>query len=254
MTEPDRNLDVLADGEPVAGFRHARLTGRDALGLYPTPFTLRLLNLAEAEYLKLSAAKTLSVRHGSSVLASGSISDVYRRTVPEGTLTEAVFAAGLSLWEAPVSLSVEAGVSVSETVRRILKASGTGIRLLSFPGNDPARNRGQAFFGRAAECVEEALSAAGARGTLTEAGLCVVPAKRLPVSLFLGPDDLPEDPVFVGKNLLLLRTGITGWPLGKQVSVKWKNGSAEGLVRERAVEADNLEGKWQSELLLEVTL
>ena len=48
-----------------------------------------------------------------------------------------------------------------------------------------------------------------------------------------------------------LRTRITGWPLGKTVRVKWKDGSLEGLVPERSVNADNLEGEWVSELLLE---
>ena len=82
---------------------------------------------------------------------------------------------GLPLWEAQVSLSVEAGVTVSETVNRILESSGTGIPLLSFPGKDPVMTRPQAFYGRAAECVDEALSAARARGYLTEAGLGIVP-------------------------------------------------------------------------------
>ena len=36
-------------------------------------------------------------------------------------------------------------------------------------------SRLQAFYGRAAECVNEALSAAKARGYLTEAGLGIVP-------------------------------------------------------------------------------
>jgi len=252
MTDLNRTLSIFADGEPVTGFRHARLTGRDALGLYPMPFTLRLWNLAEEEYLKLEAAKTLAVLHGNSVLACGTVSDVYRKTIPEGTLTEAVFAAGLSLWEAPVSLSVEAGVSVSETVRRILEASGTGIRLLSFPGNDPVRTRGQAFSGRAAECVEEALSAAGARGTLTETGLCVIPAEGLPVTVTLTEPELAGAPAQAGKRLLLVRTAPVGWPLGKAMAVKWKNESGEGLVTERSIDADNLEGNWQAELLMEI--
>jgi hypothetical protein len=57
--------------------------------------------------------------------------------------------------------------------------------------------------------------------------------------------------VEAGEGLLLLRTRITGWPLGKTVQVKWKDGSLEGLVLERSVNADNLEGEWGSELLLE---
>ncbi len=254
MTDLSRELAVLADGGPLTGFTRARLTGRDALGLYPKPFTLRVWNLAEEAYLALAAARILSVRRGDSVLAAGTVTDVCRQTVPEGTVTEAVFSPGIRLWDAPVSLSTEAGLSVSETVRRILEVSGTGIPLLSFPGRDPVRTRGQAFCGRAAECVEEALSAAGAWGYLTDAGLCVVPGEGLPVSMALSADDLLDEPVAVGDGLLLLRTRVTGWPLGKMISVKWKDGSAEGLVLERSVDADTAEGNWQCELLMELTV
>ena len=249
--ELSRALSVYADGKALTGFRHAYLSGRDALGLYPMPFILRLWNLADSDYHMLQAAAGISVMHGQSVLAAGRVSDVYLRLVPEGRITEVVFAAGLGLWETPVSLSVEAGVSVSETVRRILEASGTGIPLLSFPGEDPVRSRGQAFYGRAAECIEEALTAAGARGYLTESGLCVVPAEGLAVSMDLSSADLLSDPVFVGNGQMLLRTRITGWPLGKRIRVKWKDGSQAGLVLERSVDADNLEGKWESEMLIE---
>lgn len=252
MNELNRELSVRADGEPVTGFRHARLTGRDCLGLCPMPFTLRIWNLAESDYYRLCAAGNIAVSSADSVLAAGAVSDVYRHTVPEGTLTEVVFSAGLPIWEAPVSLSVEAGVTVSETVRRILDESGTGIPLLSFPGEDPVRSRAQAFYGRAAECIEEALSAAGTRGYLTKAGLCVVPSSGLPVSMELSDADLLDDPVKVGAGLLLLRTRITGWPLGKTVTVRWKGVAVNGLVRERNVDADNLEGNWEAALLLQM--
>ena len=250
----NRTLSVFADGRPVAGFAHARITGRDALGLYPTPFTLELWNPADSDYHLLRGVKTVSVLHGGAVLASGRLSDVYRKTGPEGSVTKVVFAAGLNLWETQVSLSVEAGVSVSETVRRILEASGTSVRLLSFPGEDPVRSRAQAFYGRASECVEEALSAAGARCCLTPSGLCVIPSSGLPVSMELSDADLIDAPSRVGKNLVVLRTRVTGWPLGKQVSVKWKDQAFEGLVTERSVDSDNLEGNWQSELLVECVI
>ena len=252
MPDITRTLSILADGTPVTGFNHARLTGTDSVGLEPMPFTLRLWNLADSDYYLLSAAKRFSVLHGDSVLAAGDISDVFRHPVPEGRITEVIFSSGLSLWEAPVSLSVEAGVSVSETVRRILSASGTGAALLSFPGEDPVRTRGQAFFGRAAECVEEALSAAGARGCLTDAELCIVPSSGLPVSMTLSEADLTDAPVRTCSRLLVLRTRPTGWPLGKKISVSWKGERYEGLVTERSVDADNLEGNWQAELLIDL--
>lgn len=234
------------------GFRRARLTGRDALGLSPMPFFLKLWNASEETLGQLSAAKEIAVLSGNSVLASGTLAGLCRVPAPEGTVTEAVFSPGLKLWEAAVSLSVEAGVLVSETVRRILAASGTGLSLLSFPGRDPVRTRGQAFRGRAAECLETALSAAGARGCLTPAGLCVIPEDRLPVTLTLTEEDLLDPPSPAG-NHLLLRTKPVGWPLGKTVLVQWKNGSAVGSVTERALDADNMEGNWQCELLLELS-
>ena len=252
MQSISRNLTVTADGFPLTGFRRARLTGRDTLGLCPMPFTLRLWNLSDSGYYLLAASKELSVSSGDAVLASGAVSDVYRRMTPEGRITEVVFSPALSLWEAPVSLSLEAGASVSETIRRILEASGTGISLLSFPGSDPVRTRGQAFAGRAAECVAEALSAASARGCLTAAGLCVVPAEGLPVSMALTEADLTDEPVPAGGRLLTVKTRPIGWPLGKTVSITWKGTAATGLVTERSIAADNMEGPWQAELLMEV--
>lgn len=247
----NRSLTVLADGQPVRGFRRARLMGRDTLGLLPLPFVLRVWNLGDDGYYALFAAKQLSVMHEDSVLASGQVSSVYRRTVPEGTVTEVAFSPGLTLWEAQVSLSVKPGVTVSETVRRILENSGTGIPLLSFPGNDPVFSRPQAFHGRAAECICEVLSAAGARACLTQAGLCVIPASGLPESMVLTESDLVDEPVRTG-DFAVLRTSPMGWPLGKQVSVSWKGGTLEGLVTERSVDADTMEGNWQSEMILEV--
>ena len=252
MTELNRTLRILADGEPVTGFRRVRLTGRDGVGLFPMPFRLCLWNPEESAYGRLSAAKEVSVLQGNTVLAAGTVCDVCRGTAPEGSVTEIVFSAGIRLWEAAASLSVEAGVTVSETVRRILAASGAGISLLSFPGEDPVRTRGQAFSGRAAECVMAALSAAGARGCLAPAGLCVVPTAGLPASLVLTERELLDVPARAGKNLLRLRTGPLGWLPGKTAAVEWQGRSAEGTVLERSVDADNMEGPWESELLMEI--
>ena len=252
MNDLFRKLTILADGEPLIGFRHVRLSGVDTIGLYPMPFTLRIWNLADSDYWRLVAAKEVTVLPEDSILAAGMISDLCRSAVQEGMMTEIVFSAGLQLWEAPVSLSVESGVSVSETVRRILETSGTGITLLSFPGEDPVRSRGQVFSDRAAECVEIALSAAKARCCLTPSGLCVIPASGLPVSMELTEKDLIDAPSRAGNGLRILRTRVTGWLPGKMVTVNWKGESFSGLVTERSIDADNMEGNWQAELIIEV--
>ena len=188
-----------------------------------------------------------------SCLASGQVSDVFCRTVPEGTVTAAAFSLGLDLWEAQVSLSVDSGVSVSETVRRLLDASGTGIRLLSFPGADPVCSRGRAFFGRAAECIGEALSGAGAGGYLVPAGLCVVPAAPLPATLHLSEKDLTDRPSFAdGGKKMILSTTVTGFQPGEEMTLETGGKAFSGLIMERMTEADTAIGPWSAQLLIEL--
>ena len=202
--------------------------------MFPSPFTLRLWNLPEKSFLQLSRAASVSVQCGDSCLAAGTVTDVCRQTVPEGTLTEAVFSPGLALWEAQVSLSVPAGTSVADTIRAILTASGTDIPLLTDSWLDSASSRSQAFFGRAVECVSSVLSATSvdatphsgdrslrltsapsnhpplavdgaspavmARAVLVPSGLYIVPPSGLPVSLLLSEQDLMDAPVFAGRK------------------------------------------------------
>lgn len=248
----DRTLSVFADGEQLAGQAHAFLSGREAVGLYPMPYTLRLWNLSEDQYLLLSRAKYLSVEHDGSVLAAGDVADAFRYLVEDGTVTVVCFSLGLKLWEAPVSLSLEAGKTVSETVREILAASGTDISLLGYTGHDPLFLRGQAVFGRAAECAGTALSAARARGYLVPAGLCVLPESDLPVSMVISEEDMLAAPEFPSGDLAVLRLKVTGWPIGKKVEVRWQGKVLTGIVAERLTEADSQSGPWYSEILLEV--
>ncbi len=270
MEEMNRELTVLADGGLFAPGTRFRLSGKTAIGLYPSLFTLQAWNLSDPDVFRLMNTRELSVLQGDSCLAFGMISDVFRQTVPEGTITTAAFSLGLNLWEAPVSLSVEAGVPVSETVRRILAASGTGIPLLSFPGPDPVYSRGQAWYGRAAECITEALSRAGqpadagrtagcaacavcARPYLVPAGLCVIPAEPLPATLHLTGKDLTDQPMIAdhGKKLILSTT-VTGFQPGEEMSLEYGGQHYAGLILERLVEADSISGPWRSQLLVQL--
>ena len=248
----ERMLTVLAGGEPVSGYARVRLTGSNALNLYPSLFTLRLWNLPEDQYLLLSRGKYISVEHDGSVLAAGDAADVFRSLTEEGSVTDVCFSPVLKLWEAPVSLSLEAGRTVSETVQEILAASGTGISLLTYTGPDPVFIRGQALFGRAAECVETALSAAGARGFLVPAGLCILPQEDPPVSVVIPEEDLQAAPEFPSGNLAVLRLKVAGWPVGKKTEVRWQGRILTGIIAERLVEADSQSGPWYTEILLEM--
>ena len=239
QNQMDRTLTILADDEHVTGYARARLLGAERLGLYPSLFMLHLWNVAEEDYLDV-------------VLVSGSVSDAFRSRGKSGTEAHVAIAPGLKLWEAPVSLSVEAGVTVSETVRQLLEASGTGIQLLSFPGEDPVITRGQAFYGRAAECIEEALGKAGARCCLVPSGLCVVPKEGLPVSMVLTEEDLTDVPSFNCGGDMVLRTGPVGWTLGKGVEVRYGGTVNRGLISERMINLDTGDGPWRVEVVVEL--
>ncbi len=253
MSETNRELTVLADDEPFASGYRFRLSGTTSVGLFPSRFTLQCWDLAEKDYQCLATAKTLSVLRGDSCLAYGAVSDVFRQTVPEGTLTIAAFSLGLDLWEAPVSLSVEAGASVSGTVSQLLASSGTGIPLLSFPGLDPIASRGQAFCGRAAEEIMTALSAASARAYLVPAGLCVVPADPLPATLHLSEADLTDLPMIADKGRkLILSTTVTGFQPGEEMTLEYHGIQYSGLILERMVEADTAQGLWMTQLMIEL--
>ena len=252
MSNLERNLSVVIDGNAVKSFSRAYLFGTDAIGLDPLPFTLRLWNLSDSDYNAFLAASNIVISCEDTILASGKITDVCRGTVPEGTVSEITFSPSIELWEAPVSLSVAAGKKVSETIEAILEASETGITLLAYSGSDPSFARGQAFFGRAAECVLAALSAASARICMVGSGVYVIPQEGLPVSMKISEKDLIDAPQQTGSNMLLLKTRAIGWPLGKEVEVSWGAMKKEGLVVMRSVNADNQDGDWESELLLEV--
>ena len=185
--------------------------------------------------------------------ASCQISDVYTQTVPEGTVTVAVFSLGLNLWNAEVSVSCPAGIVISDDVRAILEASGTGIQLLSFPGEDPQPLRGRAYVGKAADAVASALSQAGARGFLTPAGLQVIPKDPLPASLHLTEADLTDRPVFAdGGRKMILSTNVVGFQPGDEMTLSFEGTTTKGLIVSRLVDADSYAGPWRTQLLVEL--
>ena len=249
----DRMLTVLTDGVPFDAGCCFRLSGTTRIGLFPSLFVLECRNLPEPDICRLRNTKEIAVLREDSCLASGRVSDVFCRTAPEGTVTAVAFSRGLDLWESRVSVSVPAGVSVSETVRRLLSASGTGIRLLSFPGKDPVFPRGQAFCGRAAECVAEALSAAFACAYLVPAGLCVIPADPLPAALHLAEKDLTDRPAFAdGGRKMILSTAVTGFRPGEEMTLAWKGNTYSGRILERMTDADTGSGPWKTQLLVQL--
>ena len=253
-----RSLTVATDGEPLSFSGRVRIRGQDELSLFPALFTLELWNLPEEYFLRLFRARQISVSHDEACLVSGTISDVFRHQAQEGILTTAAISLGLDLWESVVSLTVPAGTLLSDAIRRILAASGTGIPLLSFPETDPVLPRSLSFFGRAVESVTSALSAASSRAMLTPSGLMVVPPGGLSEAVQITDTDLTDTVAFAGgaqrgtKQLAILSATVSGWRPGQTVEVRQGSVSFRGIIVSRSVDADTASGPWKSEMIVEV--
>ena len=248
-----RDFHVLLDGESFTQGTGFRLIGRVDLNLYPDLFVLQCRNLPKEGIFQLQNSRQISVLSNGSCLASGRISDVYTQTIPQGTVTIAAFSLGLDLWNAEVSVSCSAGTSISDDVRALLEASGTGIQLLSFPGEDSQPLRGRTYVGKASDAIASALSQAGARGFLTPAGLQVIPKDPLPASLHLTEADLTDRPVFADAGRkMILSTNVVGFQPGDEMTLSFEGTTTKGLVVSRLVDADSYAGPWKTELLIEI--
>ena len=256
MNELDRKLDVLVDGVLISDGCRVRLMGEAGLGLYPRLVTVSMLNVSESGYHAIRMNGRIEVRCGDSELFSGEIQDVNRETAKGGVWTTVGFAAGVGLYREQIGISLEAGLTVSETVQAILEQSGTGIRLLSWRGEDPVFSRAQAYCGSTAEIVEQVMAASGARAVLVDAGIVVVPkttgdagnaetAKT--VDIRMTDADLVNEPYFTAEHVIL-KTKMVGWTIGHWMQLDWQGKTVLGMIEKCAIEADTGKGIWQCEL------
>ena len=244
-----RFLTVLANGTEIASGCHLRLTGSDSLSLRPGFFLLQAWDLSPSSAAVLAVARRIEVRSGHSTLAAGKVVDVHTHTMQGKWITEVGFSPGLDLWEASVSLSLAAGFQLSDTVREILKASGTGIQLVGFSGNEFAFSRGQVFFGRASDALEELAAAADAFAWLSPAGLVISGKGDRNVILSLSKENLLSAPTAVNGRMIL-STSMVGWPSGAYARYSWHGSTGTGRILSRSIDADNYDGPWKSELMM----
>ncbi len=244
-----RSLTVLADGQEVAAGCHLRLTGSESLSLQPGFFLLTAEDLPPSSGSLLSSAGELEVHAGSSVLASGTIGDVYSFTRQGKNLTCVGFSSGLSLWESSVSLSAMRGVRLTNIVRAVLALSGTDIPLAGFTGKDRTLPRAQSFFGRTADVLSLLAETAEAWAYLSPAGVIFSGKADRQIAVFLETTDLLSAPAPVSGHTVL-RTAMVGWPFGARVRYVWEGEYGEGRILSRSIDADNVSGPWRCELLV----
>ena len=241
---------MFADGKQIGQGCRIRLTGSETLSLQPGFFLLSIWKLSAFSIGWLNEAKQIEVRSGSSVLGSGDICDVHTFIRQGKQVTEVGFSPGMGLWESRVSLSLEAGKTVSESILALLEASGTGIGLAGFTGKEKTFSRAQAFYGRTVPALERLAGAAEASAWLSPAGVIVSGKADRTATVLLTEAELVSAPTRA-KDRVILRTRMIGWPGGAYARYLWQGLEGEGRILFRMVEADNSEGNWKSELVIQ---
>ena len=270
MIAPLRDLHLFADGREIALGCRMALLAQETLTLRPAQHHLEIHDLSASSAALLSESRNLEVRSGHSILAFGEPAEVVTCLRSGRRLTSVVFSFGLSLWQSSISLSVSAGMKVSDTIRAILSAAVPGaaarapdtsaaptatsvpaIPLAAYTARDPVLTRPQAFFGRTCDALTLLAETADADIFLSSAGLCVSGKEERTPALFIPENTLLSEPVRTGDRLLLT-TSVLGWPLGARARTELKGTELSGRPVSRLIQADNGDGPWKSELELEV--
>ena len=260
MFDFHRDLHLFVNGQEIARGCRMILTARQSLNLRPALHHLEIYDLSDSSAAILSGASRLEVISGQSVLSAGEITEVYTRRASGKHLTSVVFSPGLSLWQSSVSLSLAAGMKVSDTVRALLAASvldtsavasGTTIPLAAYVAPDPVLSRPQAFFGRTCDALSMLAETADADIFISSAGVCVSGRQEREPQYTLPESDLLSEPVLTG-NRMILSTSMFGWVPGMVIRTDWKGASRTGRIVSTLIQADNVSGPWKSELELEL--
>ena len=249
----ERCLAVTVDGQTIAEGCRVELFGLSNLSLYPDLLSLRITNLSESSVNLLKQGKEISVYRGLSLVTGGDIQDVVQETVSDGVLTTVGFSFGTRFWEASVSLSLEAGMKASETIRHLLAASECGAQLLSFPEEDPVFARPQAFFGRLADAVDSVMSGVPGKACLVPGGVIVVPEHSENVDVEITEAEMVDEPEFLADRAVV-RTLPTGWPMGRRARVRYRGREFTGVIAYHELYADTADRLFQSELMIEKEL
>ncbi len=249
-----RDFILLADDREVGRGCRMRIRARSVPGLLPLPCMLDIRNLPAEDIKRIQAAKQLAVCCGRDVLIAGIPADMVHEA--GNPVTMVIFSPELPLWEVRVSLSLPAGIHASDAVRAILAASGTGIGLLSWTGDDPAFARGQAFCGRAGEAVVSVMESAGAKGVLMPAGLTLYRegiASGSTVALkkedLVGPSGIIMTDM-IGGTIRVLKVAPRALTPGMTITWPTDSGIQRGVLQEWDLDADTGDGSWGMECLI----
>ena len=237
-----RPLKVQADNRYIAADNRIRIKGRANMTMMPDFFTVEIYNLSDEDLSIVRDAKMLSVfGEKDSMMIYGEIEDIYFRSADANRIATICVSDGKTFWESTVEKTIASGASVETAIRNIVDSIAIG----SILAQDAFLMRGQTFSGRQADAVRMMAKTMNARAFVAHNTLHVVEKGKTEWQIDIDEDEVITDPQYA-EGVVALKTIVRGYPVG----IIAKYGGVEYRIAAQSMDADNMRGNWDSELIL----
>lgn len=243
-----RSLKIMADGRYVAESCRIAVEGKTSMTCLPDVWQIAIYSCTDQDLAILRRASQVDILgQAGSVLVSGAPADIIRTVLDTSVVTTLFFMEGEAFWRSAINLSIRAGATARQTVERLIAPSKTA--LAAFPETTLSFQRGQSWFGRAADAVDDIVKAIHCRAYTIQNALYVVQKGMASVRATLKESAVLDTPSFM-KDGVILRTDVTGLLCGEMVYADLPLVHGTFRLAAQTVTADNYSGAWQSMITL----
>lgn len=250
MTDALRSLSVFADDREIAVDRRIRLRGKSTMTCLPDPWTVDVYGLSDEDAAFLRRCAIVRVLGaGDSLLCSGAPADILDLHAQGRDVTQILILEGEALWRSTVSLSLAAGTGVEQTIRALLARCSSPAPLAACPQLTAVLPRGQAFFGRTVDALNELARAADSRGWVWHDAFWLTRiGEGVPRATIREEDILREPETMTGA--LICATRMVGLQTGQLVRLQTDTHSGVFRLAAQTIDADSHSGAWDCTLTL----
>lgn len=244
-----RQLGVYVDGERIAEDLRIRLKGRATISLKPDLWVVDIFELSREHYDMLQDGKEIQVTgEDDSVLCQGTIDEVYVHTEDGKEITSVSVADGINFWESFVNLSLGPGNDIDKTIRYIVSRCSSPVKITNIISKNQVLVRGQVFQGRTVQYVQDLAKSINARAFLNRNSLSILNRRVQSTVIDMQTGDEIASMAYSNGMVVARLTVMKGYQIGQMVLLPDTISKFRLICQ--SVEADNLKGSWQTDLIL----
>ena len=210
--------------------------------LLPDFFTIDIYNLPDVEESLIRNGKIMyALGFDNSTLCYGTIEDIYSHVEGANDVISVSISDGQEFWDAKVNKTISAGVRIKETIAAILKGAVIG----SYLADNPRLVRGQTLSGSLPQIVQNMASGVNARAFISHGAVHIVGKGQSNDVVTVRDDEIISVPGYAN-GVCIAYVKVKGFAVGSMIYFK------DGYYRlvAQAVDADNFNGTWQTQLIL----